>query len=340
MDNQRLLIWAFFGMMAWLTYQAWQQAYGPKPPPITQTGMAQQPAPTLPDEGLEAEGLPQIDAAPAGVPALPSADEPAADAPVAAAAVVNVRTDVLDLDISMQGGTVQRAALPQYPVAKDRPDIPMTLLSPERTELGLIRTGLRSADASRPSPGHSAIFTSARSSYDIEDDDELVVTLTWSDGAGLELNKRFHFMRGSYEFKVEQELVNNSETVWEGDQYAQILRRSYELERSMFNVDSYSFDGPIVYNGEKAEKLDRDDLLDDGPYQFTATDGWVAVIQHHFLSAVVPDRGAQHIYQVRVSTNTMTASAVGAKQEVAPGNRETFTRTLFVGPKLQSQLEH
>ena len=31
MDNQRLLIWAFFGLMAWMTYQTWLQDYGPKP---------------------------------------------------------------------------------------------------------------------------------------------------------------------------------------------------------------------------------------------------------------------------------------------------------------------
>jgi YidC/Oxa1 family membrane protein insertase len=337
MDNQRLLIWAFFGMMAWLTYQAWQQAYGPKPalpPPAAEMQSDAERAPTLPDEDL-----PEIDAAPAGVPALPSAGEPAVEAPVTAAAVINVRTDVLDLDISTQGGTLQRASLPQYPVAKDRPDIPVTLLSPEREELGLIRTGLRSADAERLSPGHNAVFTAAQKSYDLGSDDELVVTLSWADGAGLEVQKRFRFTRGSYEINVEQELVNNSESAWRGDQYAQILRRSYELERSMFNVDSYSFDGPIVYDGEKAEKLDRDDLLDDGPYQFTATDGWVAVIQHHFLSAVVPDRQAPHIYQVRVAANTMTASAVGAKRDVAPGSSETFTRTVFVGPKLQGQLE-
>jgi YidC/Oxa1 family membrane protein insertase len=335
MDNQRLLIWAFFGMMAWLTYQAWQQAYGPKPqPPAAETVTNEEQPPAL-----TVEGLPEIDALSGDAPELPSAGEPAIDAPMAAAAVINVRTDVLDLDISTQGGTLQRALLPQYPVAKDRPDIPVMLLSPEQAELGLIRTGLRSADDGRESPGHNATFASLRNSYDMGDEDELVVTLEWSDGAGLALNKRYRFTRGSYEINVEQELINNSDTAWQGDQYAQILRRSYELERSMFNVDSYSFDGPIVYDGEKSEKLDRDDLMDDGPYQFTAVDGWVAVIQHHFLSAVVPDSGAQHIYQVRVSDNTMTASAVGAKREVLPGSSQTFTRTLFVGPKLQSQLE-
>ena len=56
----------------------------------------------------------------------------------------------------------------------------------------------------------------------------------------------------------------------------------------MFDVDSYSFDGPIIYDGEKSEKLDRDDLMSDGPFSIQATDGWVGAIQHHFLSAVVP----------------------------------------------------
>jgi len=107
----------------------------------------------------------------------------------------------------------------------------------------------------------------------------------------------------------------------------------------MFNVDSYSFDGPIIYNGDKAEKLKRNDLLEEGPYQFSTDNGWVAAIQHHFLSAIVPNADTQHVYQVVVSGNTMTASAVGAKQSVEPGSSHTFSQTLFVGPKLQAQLE-
>ena len=44
----------------------------------------------------------------------------------------------------------------------------------------------------------------------------------------------------------------------------------------MFDVDSYSFVGPIVYDGEKSEKLDRDDLISDA-YEFQAANGWVAL---------------------------------------------------------------
>ena len=106
----------------------------------------------------------------------------------------------------------------------------------------------------------------------------------------------------------------------------------------MFDVDSYSFDGPQTYNGEKAEKHKRDDLEDKGPVEYSTSDGWVAAIQHHFLSAVVPEAGAQHVYRVEVKGDTMIASVVGAKRTVEPGASDTFSRQLFVGPKMQSQL--
>ena len=334
MDNQRLLIWAFFAMMLWFTYQAWQRDYAP--PPVAPPETADQ-APSLPD--TEELGLPEMDAAGGEVPSLP--DAPASEPGVAApsAATIRIATDVQDIEISLEGGTLVKASLPEYPVHKDQPDVPIVLLSPDRDNLGLIRMGLRSAEPDAPGPGHTAVFTAEQRTYELGDAEELVVPLRWSNGEGLALEKRYRFRRGAYTIEVEQTLTNNTDVAWTGDQYSQLLRRSYEVERSMFNVDSYSFDGPIIYDGEKAEKLKRDDLLDDGPYQFTSNAGWLAAIEHHFLSAIVPDRGAQHIYQVRVTGNVMTASAVGAKQTVEPGASHTFTRTLFVGPKLQAQLE-
>ena len=64
----------------------------------------------------------------------------------------------------------------------------------------------------------------------------------------------------------------------------------------------------------------------------------MASIQHHFLSAVVPEAGAPHVYRVEVKGDSTIASVVGAKRTVEPGASETFSRQLFVGPKIQSQL--
>ena len=40
MDNQRLLVWAAFGVLLWLAYQTWMQDYGPAPVPATQPAIA------------------------------------------------------------------------------------------------------------------------------------------------------------------------------------------------------------------------------------------------------------------------------------------------------------
>ena len=107
----------------------------------------------------------------------------------------------------------------------------------------------------------------------------------------------------------------------------------------MFDVDSYSFTGSIIYNGEKSEKLKRDDLLEDGAVKLKSQAGWFGSIQHHFLSAVVPERGTEQSYSVSARNDRSTASSIGQAQSIAPGSSKTFSTTAFVGPKLQSQLE-
>jgi YidC/Oxa1 family membrane protein insertase len=317
-----------------LTYQTWMQDYGPAPVPVTQPADTDQASPTpaeeqlaLPELGDTAEQPDQTGTA------LPGGEPEDSES---RAALITVRTDVLELQISTRGGTLVRATVLGYPVEKDRPNELVELLSPERSNLGLIRTGLRSANGA--SADQDTVFSSARSEYALGDAEELVVPLAWTDEGGVSIEKRFVFTRGRYAIRVEQTLVNNSAQPWRGDQYTQLLRRSKGVERSMFDVDSYSFDGPQTYNGDKAEKHKRDNLEDKGPLEYSSPDGWVAAIQHHFLSAIVPEAGAPHVYRVEVSGDTMIASVVGAKRTVEPGASETFTRQLFVGPKVQSQL--
>jgi len=335
MENQRLLIWGLFGLLAWITYQTWVQDYAPKPVAIP-TQPQEQAEFVSPDDGGE---LPELSAPADGgqddlLPLGPD-EEPAEER---VAATIRVVTDVLDIEISTEGGTLQSATLLGYPVAKDDPNTLVQLLSTEPANLGLIRTGLRTtSEGNRPE--YRKPFTPAATSYELGNDDELVVSMSRQSDDGATIEKRYRFTRGSYAIAVEHEVTNNGEALWRGAPYAQIVRVSREPERSMFDVDSYSFAGPIIYTGEKAEKLQRDDLLEDGPYDFKSQTGWVGAIQHHFLSAVVPTRGVDKSFRVSVKGDRTTASISGLAEDVAPGSSKIFASTVFVGPKLQSQLE-
>ncbi|MDH4055508.1 MAG: membrane protein insertase YidC [Gammaproteobacteria bacterium] len=335
MENQRLLIWGLFGLLAWITYQTWVQDYAPKPVAIP-TQPQEQAEFVSPDDGGE---LPELSAPADGgqddlLPLGPD-EEPAKER---VAATIRVVTDVLDIEISTEGGTLQSATLLGYPVAKDDPNTLVQLLSTEPANLGLIRTGLRTTSEGNR-PDYRKPFTPAATSYELGNDDELVVSMSRQSDDGATIEKRYRFTRGSYAIAVEHEVTNNGEALWRGAPYAQIVRVSREPERSMFDVDSYSFAGPIIYTGEKAEKLQRDDLLEDGPYDFKSQTGWVGAIQHHFLSAVVPTRGVDKSFRVSVKGDRTTASISGLAESVASGSSKIFASTVFVGPKLQSQLE-
>jgi YidC/Oxa1 family membrane protein insertase len=341
MNNQRLLIWATFGMLAWLTYQAWQADYG-QPPAVETQEQTEEPTappgtidsvPSLPEAAVDA---PQFDEQ---TPCLDETQQPVGAVQESDSGIVRVTTDVLEIEISRTGATVQRAVIRKYPINKDEPDKLVQLLSPSGPDLGMIQTGLI-AKGEGEDPNHFALFETRSDEYRLNGDDELLVLFTWSDGQGLTVEKELRFTRGSYRIDITQRIVNASDVDWEGAEYAQILRRSHEIERSMFNVDSYSFDGPIIYDGEKSEKLDRDDLISDGPYDIRAERGWIGSIQHHFLSAVVPAGESEYHYNVAVTGATSLASFIRSPAiRVRSGSEFTFETTAFVGPKLQGQLE-
>ena len=337
MDNQRLLIWSFFGLLCWLTYQTWLQDYAPQPK--NNEILSNQPEETFSKNNSAAfDGSEDILSDTPEYPTESTSAIATTKAVQESVPIIRVITDVLDIEISTQGGTIQSATMLNYPIAKDKPDTVVELLSTNSNNFGVIQTGLRAID-SNDEANHKAIFSSSKNTYTLDQKDTLVVPLLWKNNDGVVVEKRFRFVRGGYAIDVEQEVINNSLTEWRGTNYSQIQRVSKEQERSMFDVDSYSFVGPISYDGEKSKKHDRNDLMDDGPVTFKTKKGWLGSIQHHFLSAVIPNSDTEQSYRLIVKNDRSIASTIGQAQSVSPGTRKVFFTTLFIGPKLQSQLE-
>ncbi len=193
MDNQRLLVWAAFGLLAWFTYQQWvmdnASTATESANPVSEEALS----PVTDDDELPA--LPEaspITQAPELAPALPESSMT-----VQPAGIIRVSTDVLDIEIDTRGGTIRKATLKTYTFAKDQPDTLVDLLSPEAADIGLIQSGLRSRGDGAEA-NHLATFSSNRSNYELDGNEALVVPLSWTDGQGLSVTKRYRFMPGSY----------------------------------------------------------------------------------------------------------------------------------------------
>lgn len=340
MENQRLFIWALFGLMAFMAWTAWQQDYGARPQPPAPAGETA--AEALPPEDTLDTDLPEVGDMPAvEAPGRPEAEQPADSVAEPAVARVRVVTDVLEILISGRGGDIVSAVTLQYPVAKDRPNQLVQVLNPSPSELAVFRTGLRSVsdEGGRPEPNHRATYTAEKSEYRLADGQDVIeVPLTWQRDDGLTVTKIYRFERGSYIIPMEQRVENGTGEAWSAAPYGQIAHRIHAQERSMFDVATYSFDGPVLYNGNSYEKLSPDDLREDGPVQARVENGWLAAIEHHFLSAIVPPEGEEYRYDFTARGDNFVASTIGPVYNVAPGETASLGMTLFAGPKIQDQL--
>ena len=339
--NARMFLWLGLAMALWLNYESWQRMFAPPPAAVTAPAPAGTVAPSLADAVPTVSAPAPVAAPVASTPvmtAVPAAAAPAAAAPATTTATVRVTTDVLDLEIALAGGTLVNADLPRYPRVKGE-SAPVRLLNRDK-HFYFLQTGLSDAGAGGARPTHQAVFTAAQSAFSLNTgSDELRVPLTWTDAAtGVTVIKTYVLRRGQYRIDLEYTVDNRGTAPWRAASYAQILRDDPPVERSMFSVESYAFQGPAYYDGTKYQKLDRTDA-EDRALSRDITGGWIAGMQHHFTTAVVPAAGQSYKYTLQTEGQQYLLTVAGPAVEVAPQSGATFKETLFVGPKLQTQLE-
>ncbi|HEU4620352.1 MAG TPA: membrane protein insertase YidC [Gammaproteobacteria bacterium] len=333
MDNVRLFLWVGLIAMLWLNYSAYVSDHAPKQGPATT-----QPAPHEPESPPAIEGAPPAgsgaEQAQGNGGAAPAAELPPSRAP---AAPIHIRTDVLDLLIDTHGGDIVRVDLPKYPLHKNQPNVPVRLLDYEPQDRWVYQTGLSSKDAPA-SPDHLANYRASSDAYSLgTDQDELVVELDWVNPDSMGASKIYTFRRGSYRIDLDMRLDNKSAMPWTGASYAQMVRLHTKVERHIGSIDSYSFKGPVLYNGDEYRRLKVEDLAKE-PVTGTYTNGWFAGIQHHFVGAIVPPADQPVRYEASARDQQWRISAVTPVTTVAPGTAHDFPFTLFIGPKLQDQL--
>jgi len=340
--NARMFLWLGLVLALWLNYETWQRDYALPVPPTATTAIA---APSAKEVTGLAASVPQAAATTTGEASVaPQAAATSVTAPEASASptsvtsTINVATDVLNVEISLRGGDLVLADLTQYPLVKGE-DTRVRLLNTNPSNFYLLQTGLTGA-AGEARPTHLADFEAAQTEYRLSDGaDELRVPLVWRDAvSGVTVTKTYVFKRGQYRVDLRYDVENAGANAWRAASYAQILRNDPPVETSMFSVESYAFQGPAFYDGVKYEKLDREDA-EDRALARDIQGGWIAGMQHHFVTAIVPAGSASYRYTLKTDGNQYLLSTTGPSVTVAPGSGATFEETLFVGPKLQAQLE-
>ncbi|MEQ1544046.1 membrane protein insertase YidC [Methyloglobulus sp.] len=350
MDNIRFLLVIAFAMIVLLLWQAWQVDYGPKPA----TAQIENPAIADVKEDLPSTTNTATQAQPEGQPVVT-----APLAAVSATDVVTVKTDVIALEIDMQGGTIQNLDLLNYPVEKDNTIVnamrklvgleaaeknhqPVRLFNSSPEKMFIAQSGLIAASGNAAAPDHHSTYTHQANSYALaKGQDSLTVPLTWTDNNGLAMTKTFIFKRGSYEITLNQNIKNNTGKDWSGRQYSQLLRVPFkENTGNMLTAGMRAYDGGVVYTEkDKYKKINFDDMVDDN-LDVASPGGWAAMIQHYFASAWIPPAESEnHFYTKHLKDERYVIGSYSPPVTVANNTETQFVSRLFSGPKIQPIME-
>ena len=321
-----ILAWAIVAGLLWMQ---WSAEHAPKPTPAQTAAVVGAPAPVA---------VP----APAGqVPAATAAAAQPAAQPAAmqAAPTVEARTDVLRLELNGDG--VQVADLLHYPLDESAESAPVRLLDDAPARLLAANSRWMSGSGADARPLAFAPAGAARSVALAPGQQQLVVPFEAHPAEGVVVRREFVLSRGSYVIAVRDRVSNAGAAPWQGFVTRQLVRIPPQLKSSMVSPESYSFHGAVWYSQDGGYQRRRfgDKYLDGGDLGQTITGGWLAMLQHHFFVAWIPQRDQPALYALARSGGQDSISASGPQFTLAPGQSGTTAARLWVGPKLVAQIK-
>ncbi len=318
MESQRSFLFIALMVVTYLLFSQWQTDNAPV---IEQPAVTQQTTTTS-----NGDFVPESSAT-----ASPLSNETT----VATATIISVTSDVFALKIDTNGGDIVEAKLLKFDTEQGN-GIPFTILRNDADRY-VAQSGLTGAQGlDRVIKGRPVYQTSA-TTYQTSADAPLMVDLDYVDAAGLSVTKRFTFNHDSYAINVEYIVQNNASTPASVQMYGQ-LKQTTLIETSSGLLPTYK--GTAYSTTEDVyEKYDFDDIAEKN-LNVSTQGGWVAMLQHYFVSSWVPESSVSNqIYSLYSANRDAIIGFKAPAITVEPHSTATTSATFYVGPKDQDVLE-
>ena len=319
MESQRNILLIGLLFVSFLLWQQWQADKAPQP--VAAQTQSSIPASTVAD---------------AHSSDVPDADSAVPETVTASKELITVYTDQLEIKIDPVGGDIVYSALLAHKLEENGDD-PFVLLEQTNDIYYIAQSGLIGRDGIDSTVNGRAHFDSASREYKLADgQDTLTVPLTYVSDKGVTYTKVFVFTRGKYNIAVDYQINNTSDAQLQVQMYGQIKHSIKESESSMM-MPTYR-GAAFSTTDTRYEKYTFDDMADKNLDKSTLG-GWVAMLQHYFVSAWVPPANDKNVIFSSISAGGLANIGFrGALYNIAPGSEQSIKAEFYVGPKDQKAL--
>ncbi len=340
MDIQRIVLFAGLAIVSYLMVLAWNEDYNQPAEPVTvneqMAGIDESAADemSLPErdgtQNTDEEFLAPGETADTRATDLDSEER-----------LVTVTTDVLSLKIDRVGGHLVEASLLDYDRTLNSEE-PLQLLQTSGNRTYFLESGMIGRDGfdSQRNNGPPIYQVETRSFALADGSDSLQVDLRHETEQGVGVIKRYSLARDSYEIEVEYLIDNRSDAPWQGNFTGKIVRDEAADPTAQNSMGIKAFLGLVVSTPDDPyEKFDLSDLRKDRLNE-PVTNGWMAFLQHYFISAWIPPRDETHQFQTTRRGNLNVMGFVSPATVVEPGETGRAGARVYVGPKIIDRLEN
>jgi YidC/Oxa1 family membrane protein insertase len=191
-------------------------------------------------------------------------------------------------------------------------------------------------------PNHLTPFTTEQNAVALDAGQPAASIALSAAAEGLKVTKTYTLRRGSYAIDIKTTVENTGTQAVAPSMYMHLKRHGEAASQASFFAGPAVFTGPAIYTeAEKFNKISFSDI-EKGKASFTKTadNGWVAMVQHYFVSAWVPAPKVQREFYAEKAANP-GEYRVGVKMplgSIAPGASAEAVNTLWVGPQDQNAL--
>jgi len=331
-DIRRSVLWVIFGFCMVMLWDKWQVANGHKALFFPSAEIAQvqnAPAPV--------SGVPQPAVIATGEQALSNVENNVQK--VVSREKIEITTNVLKLTFDPLGGSLVRAELL---VHKDinHPGTNVVLLDDSAQRVYEAQSGLISKDPGTEYPTHKTLFKSNGVTGFKDGENKMTLRFESPEMNSVQLIKSYEIDKNSYDITVRQDVLNKGEKEVSPLLYVQLLRdgNKPEGESSFYST----FTGPAVFTeAKKYQKIDFKDIDKDKlSFEKQSNEGYVAMVQHYFVSAwIFPNNLSREYFARKVDANLYSAGMIGQLDKIAAKTKSTLTAHLYVGPQEEKTLE-
>ena len=244
----------------------------------------------------------------------------------------------LQIVIDTLGGTIKEAKLLEYFESTDPNSKSIKLLDYQKdfyiAQSGLLHDkNLNNKNENKLAPNHHDVFI-------VKSKKNNSLTLEWTNlNKDITVLKKIYLDDTGYEINIENTVINKSEKAWAGRQYRQIRRKSAGEGRSWVTP---TFTGGAFYDGTY-NKISYSEISEKKP-RFNVQSGWIAMMEHYFVSAWFFPKDENNLFYTKeiLVDDSRSDYIIGARSEatlIQPSESAVLKSNLYVGPKLQKELE-